>query len=281
MRDGKNVAVLNVSETDTQELVRLMVGRTNTDMYPKAETEIGAPVLEVENLTCSIARNISFRLNRGEILGLFGLVGSGRAEVVEGLIGLRSCEVSNIRLNGGEIHVKTPLEAKKYGIVYVPSDRKRDGLVLIHSVKDNLTVTILEQLREGLAINRKKERRYCDEWVERINVKTPSRDTPVESLSGGNQQKVAIAKWLLTDPKVIIMNDPTRGIDVGAKVEVYKIMESLCEQGISIIMVSSELPETMGITDRMLVFSDGKIVGEVVRKDYEQHKILQMAVGGN
>ena len=280
MRDGKSVAVLEVSETDAQELVRLMVGRTITDMYPKAGTDIGDPVLEVENLTCSIARNVSFKLNRGEILGFFGLVGSGRAEVVEGLIGIRGCEVSSVRINGGEVRIKDPIEAKKHGIVYVPSDRKQDGLIVIHSVKDNITVTILEQLRKGFVIDRKKERQYCDEWIERVNVKTPSRDILVESLSGGNQQKVVIAKWLLTDPKVIIMNDPTRGIDVGAKVEIYKIMESLCQQGISIIMVSSELPETMGITDRMLVFSDGKIVGEIVRKDYEQHEILQMAVGG-
>ena len=280
MRDGKSVAVLEVSETDAKELVRLMVGRTITDMYPKLGTEIGPPVLEVENLNCSIATNISFKLNKGEILGFFGLVGSGRVETVEGMIGLRTCDISSLRVNGREIRIKNPMEAKKNGFAYVPSERKQDGLVVIHSVKDNITLTVLEQLRKGLAIDSKKESRLSDEWIERVNVRTPSRNTPIESLSGGNQQKVVIAKWLVTDPKIIIMNDPTRGIDVGAKVEIYKIMESLCQQGISIIMVSSELPETMGITDRMIVFSDRKIVGTVVRKDYNQHEIMQMAVGG-
>ena len=280
MRDGKNVAVLEIKDTDISELVTLMVGRTITDMYPKGKAAIGEPTLEVENLSCSIARNISFAVNRGEILGMFGLVGSGRTEVVEGLLGIKSCEVGSIRIDGREVHINNPLDAKKHGIAYIPSDRKQDGLVAIHSVKDNITVTILDELRRGFAIDRTKERRYCDEWIERVKVKTPSRDTLVESLSGGNQQKVVITKWLLTDPKVLIMNDPTRGIDVGAKVEIYKIMESLCQQGISIIMVSSELPETMGITDRMLVFSDGRIVGEVARDDYEQREILNMAVGG-
>ena len=281
MRDGKCVGVLETAETDTKELVELMVGRTISDMYPKVEVEIGDPILEVENLSCSIAKDVSFSLRKGEILGLFGLVGSGRTEVVEGLIGIKSKEVSSVRVDGKEVQIKNPIEAKNLGIAYIPSDRKQEGLVIIHSVKDNLTLTILKKIRKLFMIDKKKEREYSDEWIERIKVKTPNRNTPMESLSGGNQQKVVIAKWLLIDPKVIIMNDPTRGIDIGAKVEVYKIMESLCRQGISIIMVSSELPETMGITDRILVFADGKIVGEVARKDYEQQKILHMAVGGN
>ena len=281
MRDGKRVAVLDVSATNTSELVSLMVGRTIKDMYPKEYSEIGDTVLEVENLNCSIAENISFSLKKGEILGFFGLIGSGRTDVTDALFGISSSEIERIAIDGNEIQIVTPIDAKGHGIAYIPSDRKQDGMSLVHSVKENMTVTVLDSMRKGLSLDGKKEKEYCDEWVPRMNIKTPTYNTPMDSLSGGNQQKVVIAKWLLTHPKVIMMNDPTRGIDVGAKVEIYKIMEELCKLGISIIMVSSELPETMGVADRMLVFADGKIVGEFLREEFDQHKILQLAVGGN
>lgn len=280
MRDGKKVGLLHTSETTNTELVMLMVGRTITDMYPKEEATIGEVVLKVENLTCDIAKDISFELHKGEVLGFYGLVGSGRTEIVEGLIGKKERQCGRISIDGKEIRIRNPIEAKKNGIAYVPSDRKQEGLVLVHSVKDNLTITMLEKLGV-FKLDSKKERQYCDSWINKLGIKTPSRFVAINSLSGGNQQKVVIAKWLLTNPKVIIMNEPTRGIDVGAKVEIYKVMEELCKEGISIIMVSSELPETMGITDRMLVFADGKMVGEVKRSEYQQDKILHMAVGGS
>jgi ribose transport system ATP-binding protein len=179
------------------------------------------------------------------------------------------------------VTIDNPIQAKDLGIAYVPSDRKQDGLVLIHSVKDNLTITYLKELEGFMSIDARKERQVAGEWIARLGIKTPSMYTEVNSLSGGNQQKVVIAKWLLTDPKVLILNDPTRGIDVGAKVEVYKLMEDLCRRGIAIIMVSSELPETVGIADKVVVFHDGRIMGEVWRSDFEQKKILHMAVGGN
>ena len=281
MRDGKNVGVRDISETDTNELVTLMVGREITDMYPKEEYDIGDVVLKVENLNCNIAKDVSFEVRKGEVLGLFGLIGSGRNEAVEGIIGIRDIECGEITLEGKKIKIKSPIEAKNYGIGYIPSDRKQDGLVLVNTVKNNLTVTVLNEISNGGVINGKTEREYCDTWIGKLGIKTPSRNTEVDSLSGGNQQKVVIAKWLLTNPKVLIMNDPTRGIDVGAKVEIYKVMEELCQEGISIIMVSSELPETMGITDRMMIFADGRIVGEVSRSDYNQKDILHLAVGGN
>ncbi len=278
MRDGKRVGVLDLNTTSTSELVELMVGRAIVDMYPKEEAQIGDEMLRVENLTCSFAKNVSFDIRKGEILGFFGLVGSGRVEVVEGLLGLRAVRSGKFSIEGKEVTIESPLEAKKHGIAYIPSDRKQDGLILIHSVKDNLTVTQIDELGRGIGIDSKKEKEYCDTWIEKLNIKTPSRQTIIESLSGGNQQKVVIAKWLLTNPKVLIMNDPTRGIDVGAKVEIYTVMEELCKEGISIIMVSAELPEVMGITDRMLVFTDGTIAGEFKRSEYDQNKILHLAV---
>jgi len=281
MRDGKNVGVKEIGCTDTHELVTMMVGREIEDMYPKEDNEIGETVLKVENLTCHVAKDISFDVKRGEVLGLFGLVGSGRVEAIEGLLGIKAIESGTFTLEGKEIKIDNPIEAKGYGIGYIPSDRKQDGLVLINTVKNNLTVTVLKEVSNGGVLSGRKESETSREWVGKLGIKTPSIQTEVNSLSGGNQQKVVIAKWLLTNPKVLIMNDPTRGIDVGAKVEIYKVMEELCKEGISIIMVSSELPETMGITDRMMVFADGRIVGEVDRQDYNQNDILHMAVGGN
>ncbi|MCK5249151.1 MAG: sugar ABC transporter ATP-binding protein [Spirochaetaceae bacterium] len=280
MRDGKRVAVSEVKEISTTELVTQMVGRTITDMYPKELTEIGDEVLRVENLSCHRAKNASFNVRKGEILGLFGLVGSGRVEAIEGILGIKSIDSGKIFMDGNEVMIPNPIEAKKLGIGYIPSDRKQDGLVLINTVKNNLTITMVDELGRGVKMDSRREEAYCEKWIGKLGVRTPSNDAVMETLSGGNQQKVVIAKWLLTEPKVLIMNDPTRGVDVGAKVEIYKVMEELCREGVSIIMVSSELPETMGITDRMIIFADGGVVGEVQRKDYDQESILHMAVGG-
>jgi len=281
MRDGKRVSVSSVKETSTEKLVTQMVGRAITDMYPKEESAIGEEVLRVEGLSCHRSKDISFAVHRGEILGLFGLVGSGRVETVESLIGIKKLDAGRIFMEGTEIELKSPIEAKELGIAYIPSDRKQDGLVLINTVKNNLTITKIDEIGSGIKMDFRKEDEYYDTWVSKLGVKSPGRDIVIDSLSGGNQQKIVIAKWLLTNPKVLIMNDPTRGIDVGAKVEIYKVMEELCKEGIAIIMVSSELPETMGITDRMMVFAEGKIVGEFMRSEYDQNSILHVAVGGD
>jgi ABC-type sugar transport system ATPase subunit len=280
MRDGKRVGILDIKDTCPEQLVELMVGREIADMYPKVEAEIGEVIMEVKGLECGIAHNISFSVRKGEILGLFGLLGSGRGETVEGIIGKKEMTAGQITLEGKELKINNPIEAKNYGIAYVPSDRKKEGLVLMHSVRCNISATYIDKLRKGLMLDEKREKEVVNEWVEKLRVKTPSTEVQVDSLSGGNQQKVVIAKWLLTDPKVLILNEPTRGIDVGAKVEIYKLMEELCQRGIAVIMVSSELPETIGITDRILVFKDGQIRGEFNRKEFTQKAILQIAVGG-
>ncbi|HET6488055.1 MAG TPA: sugar ABC transporter ATP-binding protein [Spirochaetia bacterium] len=281
MRDGKRVGVVSKGETTSGKLVEMMVGRKIAEMYPKEQLSAGAEVLRVEHLSCGCATDISLSVHKGEILGLYGLVGSGCVETVEGLLGIRARTRGTIVLDGAEVRIDDPLAAKRLGIAYVPSDRKQEGLVLIHSLKDNVAVTKLDELGRGLKLNGRKMKRYAEAWIAKLQIRAPSANAIVESLSGGNQQKVVVAKWLLTDPKVLIMNDPTRGVDVGAKVEIYKIMEELCRGGISIIMVTAELPEAIGITDRMLVLANGRVVGEYRRSEYDQGTILHLAVKGN
>ncbi len=281
MRDGQRVTYQSIKEVTKEKLVEFMVGREIEDMYPKEVVEIGETVLEVKNLSCQIAKDISFTVRRGEILGLFGLLGSGRTETVEGLIGKRHMCQGSVYLEGKQVKIDDPIAAKKLGIAYVSNDRKKEGLVLIHSVLDNTSVTVIDDLVRGFVIDKKKEAELVNEWVAKLNVKTPNLQVQMDSLSGGNQQKVVIAKWLLINPKVLILNEPTRGIDVGAKVEIYRLMEDLCKKGIAVIMVSSELPETIGIADRILVFKDGTIRGEFMRSEFTQKDILQIAVGVN
>jgi ABC-type sugar transport system ATPase subunit len=281
MRDGKRVGVVQAAETSSGQLVEMMVGRKITEMYPKEDVQIGEEVLRVDHLSCGFARDISLSVHKGEILGLYGLVGSGCVETVEGLLGIRAKNSGTVVVDGRKVEINTPLEAKKLGIAYVPSDRKQEGLVLIHSLRDNVTITRLDELGRGLMLNSRKAREYSERWTAKLQIRTPSQATVVESLSGGNQQKVVVAKWLLTDPKILIMNDPTRGVDVGAKVEIYKIMEELCRNGIAIIMVTAELLEAIGITDRMMVFANGLVVGEFKRRDYDQGTILHSAVKGS
>ncbi|MBC5647596.1 sugar ABC transporter ATP-binding protein [Christensenella tenuis] len=278
MRDGKRVGYLNTKDTTEEELVELMVGRELSDMYPKEEAQIGETVLEVKHLDCEIAHDVSFKVRKGEILGLFGLLGSGRTEAVEGILGKKEMTAGEIYIEGKQVTIKNMIEAKKYGLAYVPASRKDEGLILIQTVRANTSVTVLDQL--GAIIDKKKETELIDDWIKKLRIKTPSPDVPVDSLSGGNQQKVVLAKWLAASPKVLIVNEPTRGIDVGAKVEIYKLLEELCQEGIAVIMISSELPETVGIADRILIFKEGEIKGEFDRKDFTQKQILQIAVGG-
>ena len=278
MRDGKRVGYLNTKDTTEEELVELMVGREVSDMYPKVEAEIGDVILEVKHVDCEIAHDISFEVRKGEILGLFGLLGSGRTEAVEGILGKKEMTAGEVYVEGKKVTIKNMIDAKKYGLAYVPASRKDESLVLMHSVRNNTSITVLDQL--GGIIDKKKETAMIDQWIRKLQIKTPSPDVPVDSLSGGNQQKVVLAKWLAADPKVLIVNEPTRGIDVGAKVEIYKLLEELCQQGIAVVMISSELPETVGIADRILIFKEGEIKGEFNRRDFTQKQILQIAAGG-
>jgi len=279
MRDGKGVGVRSTAETNKDELVTLMVGREIKDMYPIQSSETGDYILEVEELNTEKVKDISFKVKRGEIVGLFGLMGAGRNNIVEAIFGATEKKKGVIKIDGRPMKINNPDDAIKAGIGYVPSERKTAGLVLIHSVKFNASLAFIDKLKKRLFLNLKKEKNLVEEWVGKLNVKTPDIDTPAESLSGGNQQKVVLAKWMLTNPKVLILNEPTRGIDVGAKVEIYKLMEEFCRQGLGIVMISSELPEVMAIADRTVTICEGRITGELSKREYTQEKLLLGAIG--
>ena len=281
MRDGQSVGVHDVKDVTTVQLVELMVGREIEDMYPKEELETGEIVFEAQHVACGIAKDVSFQVRRGEVLGLFGLLGSGRTEAVEAMIGKLELESGKVLLEGKEVRFSSPIVAKAKGVAYVSADRKKEGLVLIQTVAANTSVTKIDDLCKGPIMDVKAEEKLVVEWIDNLSIKTPSPYTRTEQLSGGNQQKIVIAKWLLTSPKVLILNEPTRGIDVGAKVEIYRLMEDLCKRGIAIIMVSSELPESIGICDRIVVFKDGYVTGEFLRKNFTQKEILHTAMGAN
>lgn len=280
MRDGKSVALLNTADTSNEEIIRHMVGRTLDEMYPHTQIERGEKILEVKGLTAGKAKDISFDLHKGEILGLFGLMGAGRTDVARTLFGDLTLRKGEICLLDRKMNYSTPAGAIKSGVAYVPSERKLEGLMLIHPVKFNMSISVLKRLMKGLKLDNTKEEEIAKKWIKALNIRTPDSKTIIESLSGGNQQKVVIAKWLETNPKVLILNDPTRGIDVGAKAEIYNLMEELCAEGIGIIMISSELQETLAMSDRILVMCEGKITGEVSREDATQENLMKLAVGG-
>lgn len=280
MRDGKSITVFKASETNQDEIINAMVGRELNELYPHKKMERGKPVLEVEGLSAGKARNISFTLHEGEIVGLFGLMGAGRSDLARALFGDLHVREGTIKVCGKEVSYHTPAEAIKNSIAYVPGERKNEGLMLIHTVLFNMSISIVNRLFKRLRINKKEECAIGDKWVEALNIRTPSTETVIQELSGGNQQKVVIAKWLETNPKILILNEPTRGIDVGAKAEIYNIMEELCEKGIGIIMISSEMQEVISMSDRIIVMCEGRLTGEVAVEEATQENLMRLAVGG-
>lgn len=280
IRDGRVISSHGVDELTTEEIITKMVGRRMDHVYPVKESGIGEELFEVKNFTrTKVFHNVSFTLHRGEILGMAGLVGAGRTEVVRAIFGLDPHETGELYINGRQIEIRKVSDAIKEGIIMLSEDRKLEGLVLIRSIAENIGLPNLKRYR-GFLLNKKLERQDAEEMKKKLAIKTPTIHTEAQSLSGGNQQKVVIAKWLLQDPLVFIMDEPTRGIDVGAKYEIYKIMCDLAAQGAGVIMISSELPEIIGVCDRTLVMAEGRITGEVARKDFSQERIMSFALGG-
>ena len=280
LRDGKTISTHHIDELTTDEIITKMVGRKMDNVYPVKEAEIGEKLLEIKNLTQpNVFSNISFTLHRGEILGMSGLVGAGRTEVVRAIFGMDSYSSGEIIINGKSVEIKKVSDAIQEGIIMLSEDRKLEGLVLIRSICENIGLPNLKRYR-GFLLNKKREREDALEMKEKLAIKAPTIGTEAQNLSGGNQQKVVIAKWLLQNPVVFIMDEPTRGIDVGAKYEIYKIMCDLAAQGAGVIMISSELPEIIGICDRTLVMAEGRITGEVTREDFSQERIMSFALGG-
>lgn len=280
LRDGSDIGTRNTKDTDVDELVSMMVGRSIENMYPKEEIAHGDVAIEVKGLCAKGLKDISFSVRSGEIVGMFGLLGSGRTEIAECLFGKRYMEKGEVRVNGKSVQIKNPATAIAEGIAYLPRERKSEGLLMMRDVKENITVVFKKKLRKMLGFDLKEEKKLAKLWVEKLKIKTPGICTPIESLSGGNQQKVALSKWLINDPKILILNEPTRGIDVGAKVEIYKLMEELCQKGLAIILISSETPEIMGMSDRILVIHEGAVHGELSRGEFDQEKVMHYAIGG-
>ncbi len=282
LRDGELISTHPVKELTQAEIISKMVGREMTAVYPVKKTQPGAAIFEIRNLNRRGAfENISLTLREGEILGFAGLVGAGRTEVFRTVFGLDPMDSGEIFYKGQKLTIHNTRDAIKNGIMMISEDRKGEGLVLCRSVGENISLPNLDAFSRGPFVSKKAEKEKQRNMKEVLQIKTPSLDTAAESLSGGNQQKIVIAKWLLHNPRVLIMDEPTRGIDVGAKFEIYSIMCDLAAQGVGIIMISSDLPEIIGICDRVLVMSEGRITGEVNREDFSQERIMRYALGGS
>jgi methyl-galactoside transport system ATP-binding protein len=281
MRDGKHVGTYAAKELTTDHIIKYMVGRDLSHRFPPKDNTPGAMVMEVRNLSSAQPRSfrdVSFTLGRGEILGIGGLVGAQRTELVESVFGLRPVESGRIFINGTEVTIKNPGQAKKKKLALLTEERRATGIIPMRSVKDNmLLANIRRYVGPAGLINEKQGEADAAENIRALNVKTPSSKTLIRDLSGGNQQKVLVARWLLTEPDILILDEPTRGIDVGAKYEIYSIIINLAKQGKSIIMISSEMPELLGVSDRIMVMCEGRVTGFLEGKSATQEDIMRLA----
>lgn len=281
LRDGSKIGTLRVSETTEPELIRMMVGREVTDKFPKDKVKIGDTVFRASNISLGKrVKNVSFEIKSGEIVGIFGLMGSGRTSLARALFGIENHEGGEIAINGCAARINNPRDAIKAGVGYVTEERKM-GLVLRMGIAYNITFPIIKRLLRLGIIDHRKEKNIALQFIDKLNIVTPHMLQLVENLSGGNQQKVALARWMCCGTKVLIMDEPTRGIDVGAKVAVYKLLGQLAKEGAGIIVMSSELPEILGISDRVLVMAKGEIVGGFSRESASADAIMAYAAGGN
>lgn len=279
LRDGKFIGKKNISEINTDQLINMMVGRKMENIYPqKSNNFISKDVLlKVDHITNEHVKDISFELHRGEILGFSGLVGAGRTEVANVIFGIDSAE-GKIYLNGQEIHIRNPADAIEHRIAMVPENRKQQGLVQILSVGDNTILGCLKQIKNGILINHNKEKSIINDYINRLRIKTPSKNQLVRNLSGGNQQKVVFAKWMATKPEVLILDEPTQGVDVGAKTEIYNIINDIVAMGTGVIMISSEMNELIAMSDRICIMREGYMNGILERKEFAEDVIMKYAI---
>ncbi len=280
MRDGSTVSSAVISEIDEPQVIRAMVGRDVSELFPKMDAKIGEVVLDVQNLSRDGQfEDVSFSVRAGEIVALAGLVGSGRSEVARAIFGVDSYDAGSISVNGAALKAGSPLEAMSAAIALVPEDRRQQGLFMPTSIAKNAAITMLASLRKGFILRASAERKIADEWTKILQTKYASIDDPVERLSGGNQQKVVLAKWLATNPELLIVDEPTRGIDVGTKSEVHKLLSQKAQEGLAVLMISSELPEVLGMADRVLVMREGHIVREFSRQEATSENVIAAATG--
>jgi inositol transport system ATP-binding protein len=279
-RDGKHVATLPAAELDRQKLITLMVGRELTHMFPKEDAEVGEVVMSVRGVTRrGVVEDITFDLRRGEILGLAGLMGSGRTEVLEAIFGVRRIDAGEIQVRGKSVKIKSPADAIAAGMAMLTEDRKLTGIMGVLSVKDNMTVAALPRYSPRGFLRKGQMEAACLEQKDSLAIKTPTIEQLIKLLSGGNQQKVLVSRWLLTTPDILMIDEPTRGIDVGAKAEIHRLMSALAKEGKAVLMVSSEMPEILGMSDRVLVMHEGRLTGEFSRAEATQENIMRAATG--
>jgi rhamnose transport system ATP-binding protein len=281
LRDGRNIATCAMAEVDRPKLIQFMVGREVSAVFPKRSVPIGETILEARNLGCAATglRGISFSVHRGEILGIAGLVGSGRTELAQALFGIAPADSGEVLLHGNPVRIGAPVDAIRLKIGYVPEDRRQHGVVLQMPICANVTMAALPSISPNGLIDSAAENHVAAAYVDRLQIKTPSIHTEAGALSGGNQQKVALARWLNIAPSLLILDEPTQGVDVGAKSEIHSLMVDLAERGMAIIMISSEMPEILGMSDRIAVMHSGAIAGILSREDADQAKILALALG--
>ncbi|NWO20400.1 sugar ABC transporter ATP-binding protein [Oribacterium sp. oral taxon 102] len=282
MRDGTYVGTWSCAELTTDQIIAKMVGRELTNIYPEKHHEIGEVIMEVEDLSSiheKSFRNVSFSIRKGEILGFGGLVGAQRTELMEGIFGIRHLAKGKIKVHGREVAIKRPKDAMDAGIGMITEDRRGNGIFGCLSIKDNVGISIYNKnLQAGIVLNHGAINRIVDDNIKKLSIKTPSMQEHIANLSGGNQQKVIVSRWLANDPDILIMDEPTRGIDIGAKHEIYEIMEQLAEQGKAIIMISSEMPELLGMADRVCVMCNGRLTGEIdEREEMTQENVMNLA----
>jgi rhamnose transport system ATP-binding protein len=274
LRDGHFVGSKPVAEVSEGELIRMMVGRTITELFPKLPSEVRGDVLEVRNLTRKpTTQDVSFTVRGGEIVGMAGLVGSGRSETAQLVFGILAPDSGEILIEGQKVDIRSPGQAMKLGIAYVPEDRGTQGLVREMRIRENISMAILGSLTRVGMVDKAAERRVGADMISQLNIIATSGEQVVNKLSGGNQQKVVVGKWLASKPKLLIVDEPTRGVDVGAKAEIHRLMSELAQQGLGILMISSELPEVLGMSDRILVMRQGRLVGEFSRAEADQHNV--------
>lgn len=276
MRDGQYVKTLNTADTNRDELIKYMVGRELKDIYPKREEVKSEPMLELVNVCGNGDTDINIHVNKGEIVGLAGLVGAGRTELARMIFGADKMKSGTIKLDGQEVKVTSPGEAIKLGIGLIPEDRKRQGALLEFGIDWNIALTHLPDISKGLVVDDKKVADQADEFIEKLKIKTPFKNQLVRNLSGGNQQKVVLARTLVNDSKLIIFDEPTRGIDVGARAEIYALLDDLAKQGKGILMISSDMEELIGMSDRIYALAEGRVTGELKKEEFTQEAILSL-----
>ncbi|WP_369045289.1 sugar ABC transporter ATP-binding protein [Sinomonas sp. P10A9] len=280
MRDGAHVTTAEASKLTVDGVIRQMVGRDVSSLYPKQEAVIGDPVLEVRGLSRrGTFHDITFSLRAGEIVGLSGLVGAGRSEVARAVFGIDAYDDGDVTLGGKRLRGRSPVDAIKAGMAFVPEDRRKQGLVMEMSVSRNLTLTLRKRLSRFGLLSGRAESRVTGDWSKRLQIKAGTPTSPISTLSGGNQQKVVLGKWLSTDPRVLIIDEPTRGIDVGTKAEVHRLISELAGKGLAVLMISSELPEILGMSDRVLVMHEGRIAAQLSRAEATEETVMAAAAG--